>query len=396
MRLERCATSFQSVGNYHSIPEKVRSTFSDCSVAVLSHLCELDGGMDDLAVSTEKLRSGLVPAYDPVVFAQFDEDFYRAGRRNSSRRVDSGLWPPPQNQKLYSGAAPLTWQSGGVLEVSVDSMESLDVFLASSLSSEMALSGLRTQVIGTHANYASSSRHALHLYLSPAICPEPHGYEMQIDANVARLVAADCIGLQYAIDSLLQLLRIQNVTGAMSVPAMVVSDRPDVESRTAVWTATRLLSMSVRDLAENVNLLSRLRYAAIELCLDGDSASCSSRECGADDIVADSKMFVLQSQCELTRIRLVHRLVVTANGKRSAIRGYGFQARPVPLVVAVGGEESKSATHTEEQIAVCCSAVQEVLQEAMQAGFKDVLLSAPDWLRATAAVSEIFYDFKTC
>ncbi len=107
------------------------------------------------------------------------------------------------------------------------------------------------------------------------ICPEGNSYELKVGTEQIFLTAADSAGLLYGVYTLIQLLKLHSETHIdhagvlhLRVPAVTISDRPDVAQRAVLWSYRQHARTCSSRMQEQVELLSRLRLNTLFLVID--------------------------------------------------------------------------------------------------------------------------------
>lgn len=276
---------------------------------VLRHFCAQHGGdAEATAAGMSAFLARVAPLPRPAeLFAGFDEDFYRAAADRRGARRSAGelqLWPPAQRQKLLHSKEPLRW-TAGVLSVSVDGAASLGTLLVSGL---VPLATALGFTVSTDAHPADA---ALRLSIDAAVCAARHGFELQLDGAGAELRAADQSGLLYGLHALQQLIQLHGgvvgtFCGTVSIPALAVSDRPDVETRAVSWSLGQLALLSSGGLREAIDFLGRMRVSELHVVAEG--AACG--ESVAERLDSEHLLWQLRAACRSRHIALVPTLAV--------------------------------------------------------------------------------------
>ena len=181
------------------------------------------------------------------------------------------FWPPVKRQQHKKNAAPLVVKNNANLLISVASAE-IDVFPLltwSGLMDVMDAFGFQVQV------KRSSLGAKIRMCIDKNICPIGSSYELKVTKDQIYLTAGDGAGLLYGVYTLIQLLKLHSeaqVDAAgvttLTIPAISMSDRPDVAQRAVLWSYRQQVRTSSIRMHEHIELLSRLRINTLFLVID--------------------------------------------------------------------------------------------------------------------------------
>jgi len=236
------------------------------------------------------------------------------------------LWPPPQRMHRRSFNSFIL-SNDTILTLTAPSSE-LDTV---SLLIE-ALNGFNIQ-----AEISSPSVGAvIRLSIDHTICPKHNSYELIVDPEQAQLVAADSIGLRYAVHAFVQLMQLhsdltvlESGVTVMKLPCVSISDWPDFENRAVLWSHRSIALHSMPVMRDMLGLLSKLHLNTVmlsidprtvpdaeELCdeynnvLNGSKGGADEEEEGEDE--ASSSFHDLSDLCTKQQMNLIPTLVLTS------------------------------------------------------------------------------------
>jgi hypothetical protein len=197
---------------------------------------------------------------------EFDPQYYEAVRSSlDHHELNAHFWPPVRQGKLFPERGAVCLKQ---LEFVVE-----DTDLQAFLRTTEVFKALSAQGLEATLSKSSSRDGAIFLALDPAFCDAPGSYEIQVGNNHIIVVAAEKVGLLYALSSLLQYLKLhsERSTTSTTVPAAVISDRPDFSRRAVLWSYKQLVRSPPLRMQERMELLTRMHINAMYLVVDEPS-----------------------------------------------------------------------------------------------------------------------------
>lgn len=202
----------------------------------------------------------------------FDDDNNDETEANSDEKeLLLIFWPPVKRQKHKKGSRPLVLKNNRNLLISVASAE-IDIvplLTWSGLMDVMDQMGFQVQA------KRSSTGAKMRLCIDRNICPVPNSYELKVTSEQIFITAGDSTGLLYGVYTLIQLLKLHSDAKvdpagvfSLTVPAIEITDRPDVSQRAVLWSYRQQVRTSTTRMQEQIQLLSRLRMNTLFLVID--------------------------------------------------------------------------------------------------------------------------------
>jgi len=181
------------------------------------------------------------------------------------------FWPPVKRQVHKRGTPPLVLRNNANLLISVanNDIDMLPLLTWSGLLETMDALGFQVQI------KRSTSGSKIRVCIDKNICPVANSYELKVGSEQIFITAGDSAGLLYGVYTLIQLLKlhsdaVEDSAGVLNVaiPAISISDRPDVSQRAVLWSYRQQVRTSTARMQEQIELLSRLRMNTLFLVVD--------------------------------------------------------------------------------------------------------------------------------
>lgn len=181
------------------------------------------------------------------------------------------FWPPVKRQQRKKGCRPLVLKNNRNVLISVASTEIdiIPLLTWSGLMDLMDSMGFQVQA------KRSSTGAKMRLCIDRNICPVSNSYELKVTSEQIFITAGDSTGLLYGVYTLIQLLKLHSDAKMdsadvfyLTVPAITITDRPDVAQRAVLWSYRQQVRTSTARMQEQIQLLSRLRMNTLFLVID--------------------------------------------------------------------------------------------------------------------------------
>lgn len=220
------------------------------------------------------------------------------GNNSADKELLLIFWPPVKRQQHKKGSRPLVLKNNRNLLISVASTE-IDIIPLLTWSGLMdVMDNMGFQVQAKRSFTGAKMR----LCIDRNICPVSNSYELKVSSEQIYITAGDSTGLMYGVYTLIQLLKLHSdakVDAAnvlcLTVPAIAITDRPDVAQRAVLWSYRQQVRTSTARMQEQIQLLSRLRMNTLFLVIDPvDSRS-----------VVAAKLTASQSNTDVSLLALV-------------------------------------------------------------------------------------------
>jgi len=318
------------------------------ATALLSRTASLDSGGGGCGGGSFGVQCG---GEDYTFFEGDDDD--EEGEEEDGAGNNNGepllvLWPPPQRQHRGRKQAPLVLSSSTNISICAESKEIDTVTL---LVDTLSSFGFQTEVL--HPSAGAKIR----LSIDQHACPGRHRFELTIDASQVSLVASDSTSLLYAVYTLVQLLQLHSEihnnsadgSVVMEVPAIVISDWPDVANRAVLWSYRGAADTSLHGMKSNVELMSRLRINTLMLAIspeidDGFSPTGATSSSIPEHTATAEYVCDLEETCARNFVDLVPTVVLTSLDQRlplEVLKSFTFPMITIVLLYeqrAVGAE----------------------------------------------------------
>ena len=349
------------------------------------------------------------------------------------------LWPPPQRMNRRSfNSFILSNDTNLTLTAPSSELGTVSLLIET-------LNGFNFQ-----AEISSPSLGAvIKLSIDQNICPKRNSYELIVDPEQAQLVAADSVGLLYAVHAFVQLMQLhsdltvlESGVTVMKLPSISISDWPDFESRAVLWSHRSIATHSMPVMKDMVSLLSKLHLNTVLLSIDPQAVAEDEELCDeynnlsngsnadADEDAEDEEGEVakgfhdLSDMCTKHQMKLIPTLVLTSlrqyvpphtmrhfTGDTIVLNLDYMQPRAVQELVgtalrrragSAGSEgiddEDDDAKHAhivtkidvENALKQRCA---DVISCVQRAGFTTVILVCNSWTKSVAKPQEIAFRF---
>lgn len=179
------------------------------------------------------------------------------------------VWPPVQRYKVLDALPALslgkTNEGINIYGANLECQKAIDVVAI--------LEWLQSYGLTADKKHKSSDSHVL-IYIKSSICSKPESYEIQIRQNRVVIVAADYVGVIYALNCFKALIMnngrvsFENEHKCVTLPALLLSDHPTIARRGVIWSFQHHVYSSKTNSATNIRLLSNLRINTILLLFD--------------------------------------------------------------------------------------------------------------------------------
>lgn len=225
----------------------------------------------------EKSNSESVPSSVIQNYFEFDADYYARVNDNTamdttSHSFSTSFWPPIRCGQFVQGKNAVVLKS---LEFVVDDQELNGFIKGSDVFRNFSALGIDQTIVK-----AGSKENSIHLVVDTNICPSENSYDLQVGNNQVIVVGAERQGLLYGLYTLLQTFKLFSEQGkdtsgqlSLTLPALVISDRPDVSQRAVLWSYRQQVRTSTARMQEQIELLSRLRMNTLFLTVDEPTAT---------------------------------------------------------------------------------------------------------------------------
>ena len=219
------------------------------------------------------------------------------------------LLPRPREASLGGTA----WRIGGEVVLAASDLGVVVERAILDLASQLQLVRVALRRVDDNsaggADGPSSSGHRIALVLDPAASDHPQGYRLSIDGGGVRIAAPRPIGVAYGIATLRQWLRLHPApadSGARSVPALAVRDRPDFEHRGVLQDISRNKVPSLDTLCALIDRFAGWKINQLQLYMEHTFAYRGHEVVwrGADPLTAE-EVRRLASHCAARGIELV-------------------------------------------------------------------------------------------
>lgn len=202
--------------------------------------------------------------FDPVYYQQLSE---KATRDVVDHSFSSSFWPPIRHGKFVTEKGPVLFRS---LEFVVEDPELHGFIKTSDILRSLGGLGIEVKLLKS-----GNKDNAIYLLVDSAICLTENSYDIQVGNNQIIVVGSEKQGLLYGMYTLLQAVKLfseltkdSNAQLTITLPALVISDRPDVAQRAVLWSYRQQVRTSTARMQEQIELLSRLRMNTLYLAID--------------------------------------------------------------------------------------------------------------------------------
>jgi hypothetical protein len=312
------------------------------------------------------------------------------------------LWPPAQRQYQYNTERPY--------EVNLDRplVISCDEDFSNILSNSRLVNTLNGVGVQTDINYSGCHGGSdLWLCIDKNICPVLHSFELHVESQAIRLIGADEAGLLYAINTLVQVLKLHSdyitkpptpgsesdtlIVNFIKIPSMTIHDWPDVTNRAIMWSHSREIRSNVEHMKDFIMFISEVRINQVFMRIDCDDNFC--QDSSNVEQIGDTKDKVtmnmddyhldLISIDELTHqyfIDFIPTIVITSMEQNvpSVVLKRNFISTTVTVILKV--EIKTDTTESQTIFQQASSFVYQIFKNLVAAGYKSIILSCCDTL----------------
>lgn len=204
-----------------------------------------------------------------AAFQSIDEDYYK---NKSSADPTLGKvisWPPVENYKIIDEGVrfSLSGRSEGV------GIYAANLECRKALESVAFGEWLQSMGVSTFVRSKTADCSIL-VYIKTSVCERPESYEIQIRQNKIIIIAADFVGVVYALNTFKDLLTFNSTTSfeddvkTLSLPLLLVSDAPAVRHRCVQWSYQFHIFSSKAHPSTSIRLLAKLKINTIFLSME--------------------------------------------------------------------------------------------------------------------------------
>eukprot|EP00603_Paraphysomonas_imperforata_P008233 CAMPEP_0114423204 /NCGR_PEP_ID=MMETSP0103-20121206/6025_1 /TAXON_ID=37642 ORGANISM="Paraphysomonas imperforata, Strain PA2" /NCGR_SAMPLE_ID=MMETSP0103 /ASSEMBLY_ACC=CAM_ASM_000201 /LENGTH=1099 /DNA_ID=CAMNT_0001591853 /DNA_START=45 /DNA_END=3341 /DNA_ORIENTATION=- len=317
------------------------------------------------------------------------------------------LWPPAQRQYQNSIEDPHIVSLDRSLRISCDA-DCSHILDSSRLISTLNGVGVQTEVSSSGWHPGSDLR----LCIDSNICPRRHSFELHVESQCIRLIAADATGLLYAVNTLVQVLKLHSdyitnpsasgsesgslIVNFIKVPCMSIHDWPDVASRGVIWSHSRDARSTLDHMKDFIVFMSEVRMNQLFLRIDCENFNSNSsitnrnndeeeKEYVGEETDAELddyhlELITLDEISHLYCIEVIPTVVITSTDQKvpSVILKRNFLSTNVTVIFNLAADVKGNDANLSE---TCSGVVHRTLQDLVVAGYKCVTLSCCEWMQ---------------